>query len=318
MAMLWLILVAVALLAPSEALAWGPITHLAHGAAVLENLNIVTGALQDLLTRHPVEYLYGCIGADITQAKKYTRAMAAHCHSWLVGWRVCEAARTDAERSFGYGYLSHLAADVYSHNHYVPTQLIVSYPARTLRHVYWEARFDSLQDSALRELVQDLRRRRFRDCDALVERVVARTLFSFRTNKRIFKSVLAWQGFEQWHRVMMAVDARSRFLLPPAVVPVYNRLCVDSIVGVLTEGKSSASQAGDPIGREALAQAMKVRRTLRSLLRQGRITRALQREVDALALRPGALQSLRTPPALGMPRHGPSGAAARHSPNGPS
>jgi len=174
-----------------------------------------------------------------------------------------------------------------------------------------------LQDPALRELVQDLRRRRFRECDALVERVVARTLFSFRTNKRIFKSVLAWQGFEQWHRVMMAVDARSRFLLPPAVVPIYNRVCVDSIARVLTEGKSSAAQAGDPIGREALAQAMKIRRTLRSLLRRGQITRALQREVDALALRPGALHSLQNPPAAAMGRHSLSGAGARHSPNGP-
>ncbi len=274
------------LLAPSEALAWGPITHLAHGSAVLENLNIVTAALQDLLSRHPVEYLYGCIGADLTQAKKYTRAMAAHCHSWDAGWQVWEIAATDAERAFAYGYLSHLAADVYSHNHYVPTQLVVSYPTRTLRHVYWEARFDSLQDAALRELAQDLRRRRFSECDALVERAIERTLFSFRTNRRIFQSVLAWQGFEQWHRVMLAVDARSRFLLPPEVVPVYNRLCLDSIVSVLREGRDSPSQAGDPTGRQALAEAMKLRRTLRSLLRRGRVTAALQREVEALALQP--------------------------------
>ena len=35
---------------------------------------------------------------------------------------------------FAYGYLSHLAADVYSHNHFVPVQLVTSFEARTLRH----------------------------------------------------------------------------------------------------------------------------------------------------------------------------------------
>jgi hypothetical protein len=289
MVLLWLGLLVVALLVPSEAQAWGPITHLAHGSAVLQTLNTLTPMLQDLFARHPLEYLYGCIGADITQAKKYTSAMAAHCHSWFVGWQVRDAARTRAERAFAYGYLSHLAADVYSHNHYVPTQLIVSYPARTLRHVYWEARFDSLQDPTLRELITSLRRHRFRDCDALVERVVARTLFSFRTNKRIFNSVLAWQGFEQWHRVMLAVDARSRFALPGELVPRYNQLCEDSIANVLRRGKRAGVVASDPTGRDALTQAMEIRRTLRSLQQRNRITPALQTEIDALALRPEAL-----------------------------
>jgi len=34
------------------------------------------------------------------------------------------------------------AGDVYSHNQYVPVQLVTSFEARTLRHIYWEARFD--------------------------------------------------------------------------------------------------------------------------------------------------------------------------------
>jgi hypothetical protein len=56
-------------------------------------------------------------------------------------------------------FLTHLAADVFSHNHYVPTQLIVSYPANALRHVYWEARFDTMQDVKYRELISLVRHR---------------------------------------------------------------------------------------------------------------------------------------------------------------
>ena len=311
MALMMLLLFAVAVLVPTEALAWGPITHLAHGSAVLGDLNIAPIALQQLLTQYASEYLYGCIGADITQAKKYTGVLAAHCHSWTVGWQVHAAARTDAQRAFAWGYLSHLAADVYSHNHYVPTQLIVSYQTRALRHVYWETRFDSLQDDKLRALLQDLRGREFHHCDALIEGAVARTLFSFRTNKRIFESILAWQAFEQWHRVVRVVDTISRFQLPPEVVDRYNEMCAASIGDLLCRRKRSRSQAADPTGHEALTQAMSLRNTLRTLNRARQITPALQREIDALALRPEGLRAPLSIPALTRRR-----AAARDSARG--
>ena len=128
--------------------------------------------------------------------------------------RFSSAANTEAERAFAHGYLSHLAADVYSHNHFVPTQLVVSFRAHTLRHVYWEARFDNMQDPEYRDIVRDLRKRRFPACDALVERVVARTIFSFKTNKRIFDSVLAFHDWDNWHRFMENVSTRSKFRLP--------------------------------------------------------------------------------------------------------
>src|SRR6266446_2261945 len=90
----------IVLLAPVHAWAWGPITHLVHGSEMLENLTILSVALQRLLRRHRLAYLYGCVGADITQAKKYTRALQAHCHSWQVGWAVLERAQTDTQRAF--------------------------------------------------------------------------------------------------------------------------------------------------------------------------------------------------------------------------
>ena len=271
-------------LAPGEAHAWGPITHLAHGSQVLDDLTTAGGALQEILRQYWREYLYGCVGADITQAKKYTRAMQYHCHSWIVGWQVLARAETDAQRAFGYGYLSHLASDVYSHNHFVPTQLIVSYRGRGLRHVYWETRFDSLQAARYRDVLADLRRWRFPDCDLLVKDVVSRTLFSFRTNKRIFNSVLAWQQFEQWHSLMSRVSARSRFSLPIEVVPAYNRACVSSIGGLLRHGKHSGCQHADPTGTKAITLAKDIRRKLRVLLRRRQITPEIEREIRELAL----------------------------------
>lgn len=276
------IVVAATLLAPDDALAWGPISHLSHGSEVLKAVTILGAGLQQLLRRNPTEYLYGCIGADITLGKKYTGPLQAHCHSWDVGWQLVDEAESDAERAFAYGYLSHLAADVYSHNHFVPTQLVVSYKARTLRHIYWEARFDSMQDVEYREIVRDLRRRSFPECDALVERVVARTLFSFRTNKRIFENVLALHDWDNWHRFMAGVSTRSKHVFSEPFLAHYNDACRENILDLLRRGRRADCQAADPTGLEAITAAARARRILRTLHRRDAITPALEERIRDL------------------------------------
>jgi hypothetical protein len=277
------VLVAVAVItSPTEALAWGPITHLVHGWKITENLSILPGALQELLGAHRLAYLYGCIGADITQARRYARSLYSHCHHWGVGFKLLSAARTDEEQAFAYGYLSHLAADVYSHNHYVPIQLIASFPARTLGHVYWEARFDALQDRRRWNLTRDVLSRTYPDCDSLVEREVERTLFSFRTNKRIFDSVMALHQYERWYAMLSRVSSRSRYTLPRTLVSEYNERCITAIADVLARGQDAACAALDPTGHEALARATNVRRHLRALRRRGSINHQLRKALSTV------------------------------------
>jgi hypothetical protein len=275
-------IVAALLLAPGEAWAWGPITHLTHGVDALASLSIGTAMLQRMLRRHRLEYLYGCVGADITQAKKYTRAQQAHCHSWEVGWAMLDRARSDPQRAFAWGYLTHLAGDVYSHNHYVPTQMIVSFRGRALRHVYWEARFDIMQPKPPRDVIRELREHDFPECDRLVEEVVARTLFSFRMDKRIFNSFIAVHDLDQWHRIVARVTERSRFSLPVELVRQYNTACGSSVLDLFRRHRDSACQQADPTGYHALEQAKKVRATLRALLRADRVTPGLEKRIREL------------------------------------
>ncbi len=270
------------ILIPESAFAWGPITHLGHGSEVLKDVTILGVGLQRLLRRFPTEYLYGCIGADITLGKKYTGPMQAHCHSWEIGWLILDQAESEAERAFGYGYLSHLAADVYSHNHFVPTQLVVSFRARTLRHIYWEARFDSMQEEEYREIVSDMRRRSFPECDALVERVVDRTLFSFRTNKKIFDNFLALHDWDNWHRMTSRLATRSRHTFPEPLVQAYNRACQANIADLLRRGKRADCQADDPTGLDVISDAMRLRRGLKALHRRGALTPGLQARLRAM------------------------------------
>jgi Zinc dependent phospholipase C len=281
---IWLVLVPLlVLLWPSDALAWGPVTHLVHGSQVLESLNTLGPALQEILNQNRLAYLYGCVAADIVQAKKYTRSLYTHCHCWPVGWQVAERARGEREQAFAYGYLSHLAGDVFSHNHYVPVQMIVSYQSRTARHIYWEARFDAAQSRDRWRLMRSVFEHRYPDCDRLIERVVESTLFSFRTNKRIFSSVMAVQQFEQWQRMVRGLSERSRYALPSTEVDRFNTLCVGAIQDMLLHGTESSCQHVDPTGREALQRAEALRRKLRALKRRGQMTDAIVAELRALA-----------------------------------
>jgi hypothetical protein len=282
-ALLGLAVLLVLVLWPGNALAWGPVTHLVHGSQVLDSLSILGPALQQMLREHRLPYLYGCVAADIVQAKKYTRSLYTHCHCWPVGWQIAAAARSEREQAFAYGYLSHLAGDVYSHNHFVPVQLIVSYQARTLRHVYWEARFDAAQERDRWRLIRKVFEHRYPDCDRLVERVVERTLFSFRTNKRIFNSVMALQQLDQWQDMVRRLSARSRYPLTAPEIERFNTLCTGAIQDLLLRGKRSACQHADPTGREALARAERLRLKLRTLRRRGQVNEAISAELRALA-----------------------------------
>ncbi len=278
----WLTLLAasaIVVLWPGDASAWGPVTHLYHGAQALGDLSNAPQALQRLLTEYRWEYLYGTIAADIIQVKRYTESVYTHCHSWGVGWKMLGAARSPAERAFGHGYLSHLAADVYSHNYFIPSQLVTSFPSRTHRHVYWEARVDAHLEDAHRDLLRGVSSRVFPECDALVERVVGRTLFSFRTNKRIFASVVALQHLERWQSTLRRITSRSRFELSQREIDRYNRLCIAAIRDLIENGERASALDLDPNGHESLRQAARIRGKLRALERRRVPIDGLRRQV---------------------------------------
>ena len=79
-----LILFFTALLLPGEAFAWGPGVHLSLGARLLANPQALPAGLQALLAAWPLDFLYGCVAADITLGKKFTHYLE-HCHNWRIG-----------------------------------------------------------------------------------------------------------------------------------------------------------------------------------------------------------------------------------------
>jgi hypothetical protein len=93
---------------------------------------------------------------------------------------------------------------------------------------------------------------------------------------------------------MKSLVRGSKFALPDRVVSQYNYACSAAVRDVLLHGKEAACQSADPTGLDALNLAKRVRRSLKTLARQGRITPRLQKQIESID-RERYLDTIRTP-----------------------
>lgn len=249
------------LLLPGAAHAWGPGTHAFLGVEVLRSLNLFSPAVASLLASYPVEFLYGSLAADISMAKKYA-PLGRHCHHWHVGREMYEEAGDDLGlRATATGYLCHLAADVVAHNSFVPRMLLLTSSTEALGHSYWEHRMDvrvgGPHASLARRIVTEYDHKR---SDTLFDRVLSRTLFSFRTNRRLFRGLIRISDYQRWQAIFDTVIEHSRWELHDEESDAYMAASFDQVADFLVRDFASRPVAADPIGAEALAEAKRIRR----------------------------------------------------------
>ncbi|MCA1790599.1 MAG: zinc dependent phospholipase C family protein [Thioalkalivibrio sp.] len=251
---------ALLLITPERLFAFGPATHILLGEQLLSSLYLLPAAVGDVLRAYPLSFLYGSVAADISFAKKYVPA-GRHSHYWHVGEEILSAARNDRLRAAGYGYLCHLAADTIAHNFYVPRQLMLTSSTKTLGHAYWEHRLDTELGEGYtgraREVVVEYDHG---EADLLFDSVLSGTIFSFTTNRRIFRGMVRFQDNDRWHNVFGRVLERSRWDLRSEDTEDYLSRAFDSMVDYLLRRRASHAAARDPIGDFALHLAKKVRR----------------------------------------------------------
>ncbi len=260
------------LLTPHDALAWGAGIHLQLGTAVLNNLQTLQPAIAAVIGEFPHDFLYGCIAADITVGKKFTHYLL-HCHRWRIGMKVLENAGPAPQQACAYGYLSHLAADTIAHNYFVPYKVMRSFSTLTLKHAYWEMRFETYVDREIWETARKVSLENYRANDALLRKVLSDTLFSFGTNKRIFNSILLVSRLEKWQQVLQTLSDSSRYALEETDRDEYMNLAQDAVFDFLNNGRDSRFIHADPTGERALQAAEMVRKNLRLLYRSGKMTR---------------------------------------------
>jgi hypothetical protein len=257
-------------LLPDPAAAFGPATHIYIGRQLLDVLFLLPDSISILLRAYPQSFLYGSVAADISFAKKYVPA-GRHCHFWHVGEEILHAARNDRLRAVAYGYLSHLAADTIAHNYFVPRQLLLTSSTQALGHGYWEHRLDTQlgepYGSMAREVVLEYDHS---EADNLFDSVLSGTIFSFETNRRIFRGMIRAQDNERWKLIFDRVLQNSRWDLSPDTVESYTSLAFDFVVDYLLRGRDSVPAGLDPVGDFHLGLAKKVRRMA---LREGKLNR---------------------------------------------
>jgi hypothetical protein len=262
----------VILAVPATACAWGGGTHLQLGTMVLANLQTLPPAVAAVIGAFPNDFLYGCLAADITVGKKFTHYLL-NCHRWRAGQAVLHHANSAPQRSCAYGYLSHLAADTIAHNYYVPLKIMRSFSTLTLKHAYWEIRFDSFVDREVWETGGRVARENFRENDELLRRVIADTLFSFGTNKRIFNSIMLVSRLEKWQQAIRTVNEASRYGFDENDRDEYLELSRTAVFEILEDLEMSRFLQADPTGERPLEAADAVRRNLRILYRSGKLTK---------------------------------------------
>ncbi len=261
-----------ALLIPEEAYAWGAGFHLQLGISVLRNLQAISPVIATILSEYPNDFLYGCIAADITLAKKFTHYLQ-HCHRWSTGMKLLEQSKSRPQKACAYGYLTHLAADTIAHNYFVPYKVMRSFPTLTMKHTYWEMRFDSFVEKELWEIGRKVSTEHYKDNDAMLRDVVSKTLFSFTTNNPIFNLILLVRLLERWQKVIKTYAGSSRHLLEIEDRNEYAALAEEAALDFLNNQAGSQIIKADPTGERAILTAAKVRKNLRILYKSGKIAK---------------------------------------------
>ncbi len=226
-----------------------------------------SGAVKALLQSFPYDFLYGTLAADITLGKDYVDYIY-NCHNWRVGFLILNEAEDDRQRAAAMGYLAHLSVDIIAHNYFVPYKIIRSYPTLTLGHVYWEMRYDSKRPKKIWALARKLSEMNFEHNDDLFEKMLKRTIFSFKTNKRIFKSVLNLHRIRHWKTAMEKLHDVSRFKMTDADMDEYRTLALASLRGFLENPDEAPCTRVDPTGADKLLYATEMRKEIRTLTRK--------------------------------------------------
>lgn len=271
---------------PSDALAWGPGTHLEASLALLKDAVRFSPLVAPLIKRFRDEFIYGMVSPDVLVGKKYAGALH-HCHNWKIGREILNRCKSDRQRASAYGYLAHLACDIVAHNYYIPYMVISSFDGRMRNHTYWELRFDVHVPPSVWQEVRKVIDGDFGEFDAILDRTLLRPIFSFRTNKRIFRTILLIQKFRQIRRTVEIHSKFSQWPLDASEVAHYKNLIMKMARTFLVDLDGAACIKGDPAGLPRLKYANEMRRVLkrfkaRGLLGNGEISNFIGRIKEEL------------------------------------
>jgi hypothetical protein len=169
-------------LVPSLSFAWGPLTHMYLGNEIFSYAPLIPAGVMALLRKYRQDFLYGNLMADMILGKKYMSDDKSS-HNWEVALNIMDQANTGAEKAFVYGYLSHLAADTVAHR-------TLTGDAADVEHTWVELKADSMIDKVYWLQSVTFSKTVQRRNDRFLKGSLDSYIFSFNTNKRIYKGMV--------------------------------------------------------------------------------------------------------------------------------
>lgn len=226
---------------PSDAEAWGPLTHVYLGNQLLDiGASLVPLGVYNILKKYRSDFIYGNLSADIYMGRRFQDA-GNNSHDWNIAWKMLGAARSDRRKAFAYGYLMHLCADSVVHN-------LDSCKLR-FSHSLIEIKSESIIDKKYRRIMKRLDKVMQKENDVFLEKRLESQFFSFKTNKRIFKGVLMLSRLPNYSPVSSFIDNRFPYQISDLYISGFQQEALARMCELLNNGKDSPVLKEHPLGR---------------------------------------------------------------------
>jgi len=229
------------LLIPSIADAWGPLTHVYLGYQVFDACAaLIPAGIYAILKKYKNDFLYGNLSADIILGRRF-QGFEKNSHNWNIAWKLLNDSATDRQKAFAYGYLMHLCADTVVHN-LKPNRIPFS-------HSLLEVKSDSIVDKKYRRVLKNLDKYMQKKNDVFLESKLESLIFSFKTNKRIFKGFLVLSRLPNYTPVSNFIDNRFPYQITVGDIYKFQQESLRSMLELLNEGMESTVLKKHPLGR---------------------------------------------------------------------
>jgi hypothetical protein len=234
--------------------AWGPAIHTAVGLRIIDEIACLLPAVAKVIRAYPLQFLYGNLAADFFVGKGQKKKKG-HSHNWETGFRFFERTANDSEAAYGYGFFSHLAADVVAHNYFVPELIHAASTWKRTGHIYWEAKADQSLGSYYTRTARNLLSMKELGCDHLLRSAVKTSRNGFKTRKHLFTQTVRLSDFLSYSQSLGLVNVGFRYQISEEYLAFMINLSYRLVKDFLTRPGSSPCLSYDPIGTENLRLA---------------------------------------------------------------
>ncbi|MCX8034358.1 MAG: zinc dependent phospholipase C family protein [Thermodesulfovibrio sp.] len=184
--MLWIISVFLIFFIPEISYAWGPLTHVYLSQQIFNLSHFIPLSILPVIKIYREYFMYGNIIPDTVIGKKYLPD-EKNPHSWKTGLNLLQEAKTQEEKAFAYGFLTHLAADAILH-HDIKN-------LNPLQHMIFELKADRIVDRFYWLQIMTINKKVRKISDSFFEQTIVKPIVSLKTSKKLYKSFIFLSAF---------------------------------------------------------------------------------------------------------------------------